>query len=332
MQGAIQHDSLAVALAACAGYAQPDLDRLVADCLEAAGLGRRPGRGERLFPALAPGLRLLVKPNLLMSRGLACTSPGVVAALCRWLADYGVKITVADSPGFGRGPAVAKAIGLDRALRPLGLSVQPMDRPVPVRLDTPSGPCRMRISARALECDGIISVPRVKAHSQMLVTLSVKNSFGVVCGQNKAWIHARHGASTEKFASCIAALFSALPPVAALADGVCAMHVTGPSRGRPYPLRLLGACAYAPALDAAICAALGLEHAATPLGRALAAQDSMTRTMLERPIAWPLLSPADFSAPGFELPPSLAPASFNPFRLAVSCLRRLAASLRPAGH
>lgn len=299
----------------------------MAQCLESAGLGRRPGHGNRIFPALVPGLRLLVKPNLLMSLRLACTSPAMLAALCRWLSDYGVKITVADSPGFGRGPAVARAIGLADALRPLGLTVQPMDRPVTVRLQTPFGPCRMRISSRALECDGIISAPRVKAHSQMLVTLAVKNCFGLACGQNKAWIHAMHGASTEKFASCIAALWNWLPPVAALADGVCAMHVTGPSRGSPFPLRLLGASAFAPALDAAICAVLGLRHDSTPLGRALAAYGAGGQPLRPGRLVWPLLSPGDFSARGFELPHALKPASFNPLRLAISSMRRLLASL-----
>lgn len=328
MQAAIHHKSIAVALARCADYSQPGLDRIVADCLEAAGLGRRPGHGARLFPALVPGLRLLVKPNLLMSRWLACSSAPVVGAICRWLADYGVKITIADSPGFGRGPAIARTLGLERELRPLGLSVDPMDRPVPAKMQTPFGPCRMSISSKVLECDGIISVPRVKAHSQMLLTLAVKNCFGLVCGQNKAWIHARYGGSTGKFASCIAALWHMLPPVAALADGICAMHVTGPSKGLPYPLRLLGASAYAPALDAAICSVLGLEHEATPIGLALGNLDQDTRAMLRLPLAWPLLTPPDFSATGFELPSTLAPASFNPFRLAVSSLRRLVASLK----
>ena len=47
------------------------------------------------------------------------------------------------------------------------------------------------------------------------------------------------------------------------------MHVTGPSKGQPFPLGLLGASPSAVALDEALCAVLGLPLAGTPLGAAL---------------------------------------------------------------
>lgn len=300
------------------------LDRTVAECLEAARLGR----GSEIFPKLVPGLRVLVKPNLLMKRDLACTSPKVVAAVCAWLADYGVRVTVADSPGFGRGTSVASFIGLEEALRPLGLSVEPMDRPMPVELETGSGSVRMSVSRRALECDVIFSVPRVKAHSQMLLTLSVKNCFGMVCGYAKAIVHARHGASVDMFASCLAALWAWLPPVAGVADGITAMHVTGPAKGASYHLNMLAASAFAPALDAAICSVLGVDYEDTPLGRAISACPSPRARLTARPTEWTLQTPEHFSAHGFILPRSLESASFSPARLAKSFLKRLLADIR----
>lgn len=164
----------------------------------------------------------------------------------RWLLDHGARVEVADSPGFGSAEAVARAVGLAQELKTLGLAVRSLNRPVAVRLDT--GAC-FKISRQALDCDLILSVPKVKAHGQMLVTLAVKNLFGCVSGLRKALIHAREGRQPDYFADCLAALWAALPPVAGLADGVCAMHVTGPSRGKPFALRLIGASASAVALD-----------------------------------------------------------------------------------
>ena len=129
------------------------------------------------------GAKVLVKPNLLTATPLACTSPEVTAAVCSWLLDQGAHVTVLDSPGFGRAESVARAIGLTELLRPLGLAVTGPGNAVSLKLDNGS---RFGVSRQALECDLILSVPRVKAHSQMLLTLAVKNLFGLVVGMRKA--------------------------------------------------------------------------------------------------------------------------------------------------
>lgn len=90
------------------------------------------------------------------------------------------------------------------------------------------------MSRLALECDALLSVPRVKAHAQMRVTLAVKNLFGCVCGLRKAVAHTVQGNTPGVFETCVAALWQALPPVAGLADGITAMHVTGPSGGSRF--------------------------------------------------------------------------------------------------
>ena len=97
---------LPVALLACPDYAAPRLRQAVFQALESAG------------PRVGVGLRVLVKPNLLTARPLACAAPEVTAAACAWLLERGARVEVADSPGFGRADAVARKIGLEAALRP----------------------------------------------------------------------------------------------------------------------------------------------------------------------------------------------------------------------
>lgn len=317
--------ALPVALMRHADYAAPGLGRAVGDALDAARLPE--------FTPLRPGARVLVKPNLLLAKPLACVSPEVTAAACAWLLDHGARIRVADSPGFGRAVSVARAVGLAEALRPLGLVVEETGPAVSVPLAlgeaAPSGEeHRFHIARLALESDFILSVPRVKAHAQMLVTLAVKNCFGCVKGLHKAVAHAREGRDPLFFADCLAALWAALPPVAALADGITAMHVTGPSKGRPFALGLLGACASAVALDEALYAVLGLSPQSVPLGAALCRRKAPGSAAAGAQTVFPLLSPKDMHAEGFELPAELAHTSFHPARFVQSCCRRIAAALR----
>ena len=304
-----------VALLRCASYEPPVIREAVFRVLDASGV------------AVSPGGRVLVKPNLLMAKPLACTHPQVVAAACEWLLGHGARVEVADSPGFGRASAVAEAIGLTEALRPLGLAVAPRDRAAPVQLRLPDGGRRpFRVSRRALETDLVLSAAKVKAHSQMELTLAVKNCFGCVPGLRKALVHAREGREPELFADALAALWAALPPVAALADGVTAMHVTGPSRGEPFALGIVGASVSAPALDKALRELLGapvppLERA---LGRRAAAGDAAARPEA----AYPLLSPGECRVQGFIVPAALKHTSFRPGRLVKSLCRRAWAAVR----
>ncbi len=116
------HAPLPVALTRCQDYTEPTLSRQTGAALDAARLTEH---------ISLRGARVLVKPNLLQAKALACTTPAVVAAACAWLMDQGARVTVADAPGFGRAAAVARAVGLEAALKPLGLAVRPLETPGP---------------------------------------------------------------------------------------------------------------------------------------------------------------------------------------------------------
>lgn len=303
---------MTVALIRADSYAEPALSEKIFKTLDAAQI------------AISPGMAVLVKPNLLMSHALACTTPTVVAAVCEWLLSKGAKVSVADSPAFGTAQSVAAAIGLTEALKRLSLKVQNFSRPVPVTIE-PYGhaPVRIGVAKEALEADLVLSVPRVKAHSQMRITLAVKNCYGCICGLRKALYHARFGISVEYFADCVAALWAILPPVAALCDGITAMSVTGPRNGKPFSLGLLGASAYAPALDEAILAVLGIDPVTIPLAAAL-----RRAGVKPGPSDWPLVTPAELAVSGFQVPVKLKNISFNPLQLSRSLLKRLWLDLR----
>lgn len=292
----------AVALCHSSSYANPALRHKVFEVLNSSGI------------QAPPGTKILVKPNLLMANHLSCTNAHIVAAVCEWLQGRSAKVSVADSPAFGSCEGVAKAIGLTEALAPLGIVPRHFSASRVLKLDAPGSPS-LKVAREALESDMIISVAKVKAHSQVGITLAVKNCFGCIMGVQKALAHVRFGSSLDYFTDCVASLWASLPPVAAMCDGVVAMNFTGPRFGKPFPLGLVGASMFAPALDQAILDVLKLGDA--PLSAAL------RRRGVEPECCYPLERPEEFDAKGFEIPRQLKEISFSPIVLLRSIARRM---------
>ncbi|MGE4290850.1 MAG: DUF362 domain-containing protein [Desulfovibrio sp.] len=267
-----------------------------------------------------PGTRVLVKPNLVTraNAGLSCTHPLVVRSVCEQLLERGALITVADSPAFGSAAQVARACGLANALRPLGLRVESLGRPEPMRLSFGG---EIGLSRTARDAELIVSIPRLKAHAQMRVTCAVKNLFGCVTGWRKAVAHAVHGDQGNHFPALILDVAAALPPVITLLDAIRPMHCTGPVKGEPFELGLLATCEDPVALDTAIYGLLGLKTADVPLW-VEAAQRGLPGATPER-LSYPLETPDSFNATGFLLPDKLDPQTFHPVRLARGRLRSL---------
>lgn len=298
---------LAVCLDRCASYEAVPL--ILPGVLDSTGLA-----------SSLHGKSVLVKPNLLRNIPLACTHPAVVATVCSWLMDHGARVKVADSPGFGTARGVAAAIGLDAALKPLGLQAEAMGPGESVHLACGSV---LQLSRTALEADLIVSVGKVKAHSQVRITLSCKNLYGCVPGLRKALYHTREGNSREHFLRMLTDIPAVLPPVAGVLDGVVAMHRTGPSGGDPFALGLLAASASPVALDEAVLAALGRQCADSPLAQAFEQAGHADCRASGRVVTYPLRAPEEFLPEGFVLPEHLLHTSFRPLRLAKSCLTRL---------
>lgn len=290
---------------ASAGLAQ-GIDALFAACSFA------PGRGARV----------LVKPNLVSAaRGpLACSEPAVVAAACAWLLDHGAKPWVGDSPAFGTARSVGRAIGLAAALAPLGVPLRGLGRPTRLALDFGGG---LGVSRDALEADLILSLPRLKAHTQVRLTAGVKNLFGCVVGARKPLAHSRYGEKGTRFEAMLVQVMAALPPAFTLLDGVVAMSRIGPTGGDPLPLGLLAASPSPVALDTALFTALGQapRHVAT---WAECSRRGLPGARLQE-VGFPLLRPEAFDLSGFMVPRTLNPVTFHPLRLAQGAFKRLKA-------
>ncbi|MCI5126187.1 MAG: DUF362 domain-containing protein [Candidatus Electrothrix sp. AR5] len=114
---------------------------------------------------------------------------------------------------------------------------------------------------------------------------------------------------------------AALPSSLNIIDGIIAMHRTGPVNGVPYPLGVLAASTNAVAVDRAFHAILRVDPQDSPLMAACqrAGLDGAALTQL----SFPLATPEDLQVNDFQVPGTLNPVRFNPFRFLKSSIRRV---------
>lgn len=270
------------------------------------------------------GTVVLLKPNLISGGGddLSCTHKEFIGGVAAWFLDHGAKVRIGDSPAIGSGASVCEKRGITKTLA--GMGVEQVDFADSVR-KTLSGGVSVNVSRAALECDFFVNLPKVKAHKQMYVTMAVKNIFGIVKGINKAMLHMTHGGSHERFSEIILDLVELLPPSLHLADGIVAMHCSGPLDGIPLQLNCVGGSTCPVALDTALLELLELEKYKSPLWK-IAAKRKLEGSDVDK-ISFPALSPSDFSGRNFETSEILHAIRFNPFGFLYGIAKRVFPSL-----
>ncbi|MGD9949228.1 MAG: DUF362 domain-containing protein [Desulfobulbus sp.] len=263
---------------------------------------------------------VLLKPNLITATNgqLACTNGHIILAVARYFKDLGANVAVGDSPAFGTARSVLRKIGVLPELERLGVRVTEFRQYLPLEL--PSGQ-RACIARPALECDTLINLPKVKAHSQMRVTLAVKNYFGCISGLHKPWWHMVHGGEQGRFADLLVELLSVLPQGFSLVDGMEAMHITGPIHGQPYALGLLAGGINPVAVDTGLLAILGVEPSLCPLW--VAAREAGLPGTDPEQLLFTHDHPVALAAEKFLVPEALTPVRFNPFRFVKSSVQRM---------
>ena len=283
---------------------------------------------ERLIETLdlkvAAGDRVLLKPNLVIggrNHGLPCTHPEFVAAVAEWFVDQGARVKVGDSPAFGSAKSVMAASGISEALK--GLPVEPVNFSSARQIGLASG-ISLGIAQEALDCDLLVNLPKVKAHSQVFVSLAIKNYFGTVVGFRKPWLHARYGDVDNRFESLLVDLLDVLPGGVSLVDGIVAMHEEGPTNGKPFSLSVIGGAINPVVMDSALLAILKLAPQQSPLWRECARRNLVGASLVE--LVFPLSTPEQLAVDGFRAPTFLKPVTFHPWRLLVGAIKRIIAA------
>ncbi len=231
----------------------------------------QPGRVEEALHALlaplggmeafvAPGQKVLVKPNLLAGKQpekAVTTHPEIVRQTILMAQACGGIVSVGDSPGIGKAETVARKSGILSVVEETSARFTPFEESTIIR---PQGTTfhALEVASAVLDADVIINLPKLKTHQRMGLTAAVKNMFGAVVGMRKARLHLQAGTDKAFFALMLLELAEQLQPNLSIVDGVVAMEGEGPGSGDPVQIGTLLAGPQPLAVDTVAAHLLGL--------------------------------------------------------------------------
>lgn len=218
------------------------------------------------------GKKVLVKPNLLAAfspERAVTTHPLVIKTVSEYLIDNGSIVTISDSPGIGSFHKILSESGIQAALGSIAVKFEEFTNSRSVSINKPFN--SIELASAALDADLIINLPKLKTHTQMMLTLGVKNLFGCVVGMQKPQWHFRAGVNRDMFAHLLIEIYRTLKPSVTLLDGILAMEGQGPGkRGTPRHIGVLLGSEDALAIDQVIAQMLHIDQQAIPVNRVAA--------------------------------------------------------------
>jgi uncharacterized protein (DUF362 family) len=202
--------------------------------------------------------RIVLKPNLVEFNPYKPinTHPVFVASVAEAFHSLGARsVKIAEGPGHRRATfEMAEAAGYFEAIpafeeRFVDLNLDDVHR-VPVHQSF-SSHRELYLPQTVLDCDLLVSLPKMKTHHWAGVTLAMKNLFGVVPGAVYGWPkNILHWAGINESVADLHYLF---PKQFSLVDGIEAMQGNGPILGTSKHAGLIVAGAHAPSVDATCC-------------------------------------------------------------------------------
>ncbi len=240
-----------VSIASCSDYEPASVHHALVKMLEPLG-------GIDQF--VRPGERILLKPNFVYRvrlRRPAVTHPEVILAMARLVREAGGHPIIGDSPSIHSSQTVAEANGLAPQAAAEDIPIVTLKKVTHETLEVAGRKYRLPVSAEAMECDGIINLPKFKAHRQATLTFSVKNLYGCVPGKRKAARHFKSGGDLDWFSNMLVANATLLNPRLNVVDGIIAMEGEGPVKGDPKPIGAILGGVDPTAVDSVCCRIVG---------------------------------------------------------------------------
>lgn len=211
---------------------------------------------------LKPGMKVVLKPNLLAARAPAMgvtTHPEVLAAIARWLHLHGIEnITLADTPGGVVSGAVLTKLYSTCGLKPLENIL---------KLNTDLSFVKVNgfpILKVVMEADFVINCCKLKTHGLTVMTGAVKNLFGTIPGLKKPEYHCINP-SAKKFCQTLIQLCQTVKPAVSVMDAIDCMEGNGPGGGNVRHVGMVLSSRSPYALDQKAVELMGLTLDQVPL-------------------------------------------------------------------
>lgn len=250
-----------VSIENCPSYSQSDVKVALENSFKnLGGIEKYIKKGQRVF----------LKANLLKKNrpdDAVTTHPSIVEAVANAIKAIGAIPVIGDSPA---GPfsyralkSIYESTGMADVAARTGAELNYDTEEVEVKI--PSGKIikQATFMKALMECDAIISMPKLKTHGLTVYTGAVKNQFGAIPGLVKAGYHLSMP-DVKDFSDMLIDINTILKPVLAIMDAVVAMEGNGPSAGRPKKVGLIISSDDVFALDTVATSIIGLKHQDVP--------------------------------------------------------------------
>jgi uncharacterized protein (DUF362 family) len=212
------------------------------------------------------GKRIVLKPNLVEfdPHTAVNTHPMVVHATYEAFRKLGAKeVKIAEGPGHRRGTLdLADAAGYFKTVPQFEDNFTDLNLDRVAKRDIPQPVSQLKslyLPHTVLDCDLLVSMPKMKTHHWAGATLAMKNLFGLVPGGIYGWPkNVLHWAGIPQ---SIVDLHHLFPKQFAVVDGIVGMEGNGPIQGTPKQAGVLVAGSDVAAVDATCCRIMGIDPA-----------------------------------------------------------------------
>lgn len=213
------------------------------------------------FAFVSPDEKILLKPNWLSAdppEKCVTTHPAVFKAVAEVLQQAGAKLSYGDSPAFQSPDHVAKKTGIAAVAAELNMTLADFKAGKEIFFGEGHQNKKFTVAEGVLESDGVISLPKMKAHGFQRITGAVKNQFGCIPGARKGEFHVRIPDASD-FAKMLIDLNSYIHPRLYIMDGIMAMEGNGPRGGTPKAMNVILFSTDPIAMDATVCRLMNLD-------------------------------------------------------------------------
>ncbi len=244
-----------VSIVKCENYEQDNVKNAIKKSLDLIG---------GLSKFVKPGNTVLLKVNAIIgfpAERAATTHPAVVRAMAELVKEAGGVPLIGDSSGaFGFTGQSLEMCGIAKAARDAGAKLVNFESTGTYSVKVNGKILRtINVAKPVIDCDVLISMPKLKTHQLTKYTGAVKNFYGVIPGTGKAAIH-QLAPSEESLSHAVVDVYSTLKPALAVMDGIVGMEGEGATNGTPAESNVIISGADCVSVDAVASEVIGFFH------------------------------------------------------------------------
>ena len=215
-----------------------------------------------------PGQRVLLKPNLVAPAKpeLAVTThPAILKAVIEEAQEAQAgSVSFGDGPGVGTATSVSRLAGLVKVAEETQARLVDFVETKTYENNNNRILKHLDLTDQLAENDVLITIPKLKTHSQMAFTCALKNQYGLIPGMAKAQFHFRFQ-DRDRMADLIVDINRTASPALAVVDAVIGMEGPGPNSGTPRKIGAVIAGTDLAAVDTVASAIIGLTPEEIPI-------------------------------------------------------------------